>query len=64
MINGNVVKFTKVTGWTDGPLKPTVTDASGTAAQVKTAVDNVLNTLGSMSEGEAIHVIITVGPSS
>lgn len=60
MVKGNIVKFTKTNGWTDGPLKPTTNEVSGTAAQVTTAVDTALAGLSNMTAGECINIIITI----
>lgn len=62
MIKGAIVKYTKVNGWAAGPKKPTTTDVEGTAAQAKTAVDAVLDTLANMNVGESVHVILSVEP--
>lgn len=61
-----VVAFDKVSGWADGPMKPTVTESSGTASTVASAVASATNssTLGGMAAGEVIQVIITAESDS
>ena len=61
----NITKFEKVAGWTGGPLKPTTTGAeSSTASTVISAINTAVSGMTSMEEGEAIHVIVTIGPDA
>lgn len=53
-------KFEKVNGLTDGPLKPTTTVTSGTAAKVKAAVNSAVSGVGSMAVGETVNIIVTI----
>lgn len=60
--NASATKFQKVTGWTDGPQKPTTTNTSGTAAQIQSAVATAVSGIGSMAVGESVHIIVTISP--
>lgn len=60
--NSSATKFSKVAGWTDGPLKPTTTTATGTAANIQSAVTSAVSGLGSMAVGESVHIIVTITP--
>lgn len=62
-INLSYVKFKKVSGFTPGPLKPTVTTAIDEAATtVNTLVQTNLNSdIGSLTKGETIQIVISAG---
>ena len=62
-INLSYVKFKKVSGFTPGPLKPTITTATDeTAAVVNTLVQTNLNSdIGSLTKGETIQIVISAG---
>ncbi|MBQ1571819.1 MAG: hypothetical protein IIZ78_11885 [Clostridiales bacterium] len=60
--NSSATKFQKVSGWTDGPLKPTTTTATGTAANIQSAVASAVSGIGSMAVGESVHIIVTIAP--
>ena len=57
------VKYKKVSGFTPGPLKPTVTSAvDSTAATVATLVQTNLNSdLTGLTKGETINIVISAG---
>lgn len=59
IVNGMTVVYKKVSGWNDGPLKPTVTNTTGTA-DLQTAVTAALNGIATMTDGENIHIIVNV----
>lgn len=58
-----ITQYTKSSSWTSGPLKPTLTFADLSDADVKSSVDAVLDLLPSMQEGEMIQVMIRKGGS-
>lgn len=58
MYKATIVKFKKPSGWSKGPMKPTLTEAEGTANQVKTAIDNILADIGELSGPESITVAV------
>ena len=61
--NSSATKFEKVAGWTpDGPLKPITTTATGTAANIQSAVASAVQGIGSMAVGESVHIIVTITP--
>lgn len=63
MIKYDITTFNKVTttpSWDNAPLKPSQTTGSDTAANVKTAIDTVLDNLGLMQSGEKIMIQIEV----
>ena len=62
-INLSYVKFKKVSGFTPGPLKPTITTATDeTEAVVNNLVQTNLNSdLGFLTKGETIQIVITAG---
>lgn len=63
MIKYDITTFNKVTtspAWDNVPLKPSQTTGSDTAANVKTAIDTVLDNLGLMQSGEKIMIQIEV----
>jgi len=62
VFNSSATTFKKVSGWTDGPLKPTTTTATGTAANIQSAVASAVSGLGSMAVGESVHIIVTITP--
>lgn len=53
-----ITKFSKVSGWTSGPLKPTVTTSTGSASSVKSAIDTAIADIGDLSGNECIQIII------
>lgn len=53
-----ITKFSKVSGWTAGPLKPSVTTTSGSASTVKSAIDTAIADIGDLSGNECIQIII------
>lgn len=61
-----VVQFDQVSGWTDGPKKPTGTKTTGAASTVASAIASATNTttLNSLAAGESIHVIVTAEDDS
>ena len=59
VVNGMTVVYKKVSGWNDGPLKPTVTNTTGTT-DLQTAVTAALNGIATMTDGENIHIIVNV----
>lgn len=63
LVNCNEVKFTKVSGWTTGPLKPTVLmDTSGTASMVGASIaDSIESTLSGLNQDEILMIICSVG---
>ena len=60
--NSSATKFQKVSGWDGGPLKPTTTTATGTAANIQSAVASAVSGIGSMAVGESVHIIVTIAP--
>lgn len=62
IIQTAATSFTKVSGWPNGPLKPTVlTIDPGNAYQVASDVAQMINdTLGDMELGESLTIICTV----
>ncbi len=62
-LNLSYVKFKKVSGFTPGPLKPTVTTATDEIAAVITnLVDTNLNSdIVGLTKGETIQIVITAG---
>lgn len=62
-INLSYCKFKKVSGFTPGPLKPTVTTATDEdAAVVNTLVQTNLNSdLSALTKGETIQIVISAG---
>ena len=62
-INLSYVKFKKVSGFTPGPLKPTVTTATDETAAVVNALvqTNLTSDLGSLTKGETIQIVISAG---
>lgn len=60
--NSSATKFQKVQNWQDGPLKPTTTTATGTAANIQSAVATAVSGIGSMAVGESVHIIVTITP--
>lgn len=57
------VKYKKVSGFTPGPLKPTVTSAvDSDAATVATLVQTNLNSdITGLTKGETINIVISAG---
>lgn len=56
------VKFKKVSGFTPGPLKPTVTAVTGSTDTIANTIGNNLTTdMANMTKGETINIVITVG---
>jgi len=57
------VKYKKVSGFTPGPLKPTVTSVvDGTAADVATLVQTNINSdITGLTKGETINIVISAG---
>lgn len=63
MIKYDITTFNKVStspSWDNVPLKPSQTTGADTAANVKTAIDTVLDNLGLMQSGEKIMIQIEV----
>lgn len=62
IIQTAATSFTKVSGWPNGPLKPTVlTIDPGTASEVASDVSQmIIDTLGDMELGESVTIICTV----
>ena len=62
IIQTAATSFTKVSGWSDGPLKPTVLSVNpGNAYQVASAVSQLItDNLGDMELGESLTIICTV----
>lgn len=63
LITVNAVEFNKVTGWSDGPLKPN-TKLSTTAVSsqvVNSLVSTIQSELPNMATGETLTVICTIG---
>jgi len=52
-------QFDKVSGWTDGPRKPTTTKTEGNAAAIQTALTSVANNVSSLAAGEDICIVIS-----
>ena len=52
-------QFDKVSGWTDGPRKPTTTKTEGNAAAIQTALTDVANSVSSLATGEDITIVIS-----
>lgn len=62
LIQTAATSFTKVSGWSNGPLKPTILPVTaGTAYQVANDVSQlIIDNLGDMELGESITIICTV----
>lgn len=54
-----LTSFTKEWG-TGAPLKPSSKEYTGTAAEIKTALDSDLDNLSLMQSGEVVSIIIEV----
>lgn len=60
--NISYVKFKKVSGFTPGPLKPTVTNQdAATTTTGEWIRDKIEVDLASMTKGETVQIIVTVG---
>ena len=59
VVNGMTVVYKKVTGWNNGPLKPTITNTVGTT-DLQTAVNSAISGIANMSDGESIQIIVNV----
>ena len=62
IIQPSATSFTKVSGWSNGPLKPTVLEIDpGNAYQVASAVSQlIVDNLDDMELGESLTIICTV----
>lgn len=63
LVNVNAVEFKKVSGWSNGPLKP-VEKLNTTAvdSQVITSlVSTIQNDIPNMTKGETLTIICTIG---
>ena len=62
IIQTAATSFTKVSGWPNGPLKPTVLSIDpGTASEVASDVSQIIiDNLGDMVLGESLTIICTV----
>lgn len=62
-INLSYVKYKKVSGFTPGPLKPTVTTATDeTASTVAALVNtNLSSDITGLTKGETINIVISAG---
>lgn len=63
LITSNIVSFKNVSGWNNGPLKPTVeVQDTGLANQViAAAYQEMQDQLPNMSKGESLTIIFTIG---
>lgn len=52
-------QFDKVSGWTDGPRKPTTTKTEGNAAVIQTALTSVAAAVSELATGEDICIVIS-----
>lgn len=59
IVNGMTVVYKKVTGWNNGPLKPTITNTVGTT-DLQTAITAAVNGIANMSDGESIQIIVNI----
>lgn len=58
MIKAVVTKFNKLSGWSKGPMKPSVTTYEGTASSVRSSINSALSDLGDLSGAEAVTITI------
>lgn len=54
-----IVNFDKVSGWTDGPQKPTTATATQDGSSGTTISSAVQTALGNVAAGESLCVIVT-----
>ena len=56
-----ITKFEKVSGWNDGPCKPSQTVTTGTASTIASAIASAASSsnIGDLAEGETINIIVT-----
>lgn len=52
-------QFDKVSGWTDGPRKPTTTKTEGNASAIQTALTSVAGNVSSLATSEDICIVIS-----
>lgn len=52
-------QFDKVSGWNDGPKKPTSTKVEGTATNIQSALSTISTNVANLAAGEDIIVIIS-----
>lgn len=64
IIKARAVQFDNVQNWTDGPLKPTGTNYSGTPASVITSLTSVLSNISNLADGEVLQIIVTAEDDS
>lgn len=58
IVKATFTNFQKVSGWTNGPKKPSTITYSDTAENVKDALTTALNAVTSMDAGETITIVI------
>ena len=54
-----ITKFSKVSGWTSGPLKSNMTVSEGSASTVKSAITSAIADIGDLSGNEQIIIVVT-----
>lgn len=54
-----IVNFDKVSGWTDGPQKPTTVTATQDGSSATTISAAVQTAIGSVAAGESMTVVVT-----
>lgn len=64
IIKASAVQFDNVQNWTEGPLKPTSTNYSGTPASVITSLTSVLSNISNLADGEVLHIIVAAEDDS
>ena len=56
---GTVVRFDKVTGFTNGPLKPTKSSYTGNLSTIKSSLTAALDDLSNVGPGETLQIVVT-----
>lgn len=62
-LNLSYVKYKKVSGFTPGPLKPTVTTATDETSSVVSALitTGITSDIPALTKGETLQIIVTAG---
>lgn len=50
--------FKKVSGWTDGPCKPTITKSDTTASEAQSIITAASAAVSSLDPGESVNIVV------
>lgn len=59
VIHASSSVFKQVTGWTDGPKKPTVSTSNTTVAAAQAILSAASTAISSLAPGESINIVVT-----